>query len=455
MGNLTSNIALIVDLATGETTQEAIEDDFYLEHLGGAAANLALYEQYRDDDPIILGTGLLTGTLFPGAALGVITAKSPRTGEVCHAPFCLYGGMELKYTGFDFVVIKGQAEKPVYLWLHDQVANIHDAAGLWGKDTWQTTDELRLTLGEDLVQVLSIGQAGERESAAAEICLNYWSTGDRWGFGKVLGAKKVKAIALRGLGIFDLAQPEEFLEECAALHKTVRSGSLSQYRGNIEFPDYLGDDSVKEWVQPLLHRCKACFGCSYTCNTFLKYGEDPAIMQETEVPEPGFLVTDAAPLRSLKQVGLTVETAARVLELCARQGVDPVAVASQLLKRKMVALEDIQADFWGIIEAINPEQVQPWSPDIAEAQAELAITKFSPWTPPQPLFADWQVEPGAATTQWWLRRNALAYIMGICPIFAVMAPELDEEKFLQALRLGTELDLSQEHLDNACRRLIG
>ncbi len=456
MGNLTSNNALIVDLSSGEAEEEALEDEFYQEHLGGAAANVALYNRYRDDDPLIFGTGLLTGTLFPGSALGMMTAKSPRTGKLCHAPFCLYGGTELKYTGFDFVVVKGASEQPVYLWLHDQVANINDASSLWGMDTWGTTEELRRALGEDLIQVLSIGEAGETGSGVAEINLNYWPIGDRWGFGQILGMKKVKAIALRGLGIFDLISPDEFVKDSLDLHSTIRSGPMSGYRGNIEFPDYLGDGAVKSWVQPLVHRSKACFGCPYPCNTFLKYNEDPSIIQETEVDEPGFLVTDVAALLALNRATLTPDVAGKVLELCSRHGVDALAVASRIQSTGATSFDDIKEGFSGIVGGIDPTQVSPWSANIPEAKAELAGKTFSTWSPPKPLFADVELDGGEdGTVDWWYRRNALAYVAGICPIFTLMAPELDEERVIGALKLGTDLELSVDDLDKACRSLLG
>lgn len=455
MGNLTSNNALIVDLSTGETEEEALEDEFYQEHFGGAAANVVLYEKYREDDPLIFGTGLLTGTLFPGSALGIMTAKSPRTGALCHAPFCLYGGTELKYTGFDFVVVKGTSERPVYLWLHDQVANINDASSLWGTDTWGATEELRRMLGEDLIQVLSIGEAGETGSGAAEINLNYWPVGDRWGFGRVLGTKNVKAIALRGLGIFDLSNPEEFVKECLDLHSTIRSGPMAGHRGNIEFPDYLGDGPVKSWVQPLVHRSKACFGCPYPCNTFLKYNEDPSIIQETDVHEPGFLVTDVAALLALNKASLSAETAGRVLELCSRLGVDALAVASRLQSTGATSFDDIKEGFSGIVADIDAAQIFPWSLDMTEAMAESAGKTFSTWTPPKPLFADVETGGGEdSTVKWWNRRNALAYVAGICPIFTLMAPELDEERIIDALKAGTELDLSVDDFDTVCQSLV-
>ncbi|MCK4783363.1 MAG: hypothetical protein KAV87_06395 [Desulfobacteraceae bacterium] len=101
MENLSSGQYIVIDLESKRTEKEYIEEDFFEENIGGARANAALYRAYAEEDPIVLGTGLLTGTPAPGSALGIITGKSPITGKVCHAPFFLWAGAELKYAGFD------------------------------------------------------------------------------------------------------------------------------------------------------------------------------------------------------------------------------------------------------------------------------------------------------------------------------------------------------------------
>ena len=111
MEYLSTNKIAIVDLANSKVSDQELDEDLVKEKMGGAGITTALYEQYQNEDPIVLGTGLLTGTLAPASALGMITAKSPLTGKVCHAPFTLYAGLELKYSGFDYVVIKGQIPK--------------------------------------------------------------------------------------------------------------------------------------------------------------------------------------------------------------------------------------------------------------------------------------------------------------------------------------------------------
>ena len=244
MEYLSSNNIAIIDLSKSQVVTEEIDDDLIMERIGGVGITSYLWERFKDEDPIVFGTGLLTGTLVPGSSLGIITAKSPLTGNLHHAPFCLYSAMEMKYAGFDYIVVKGVAEKPVYLWLHDGIADINDASEYWGKTPWEMADlnvGLRNLLGEELIQFLTIGKAGEVGSDIAQILVNCWPSGDRWGFGKVMGDKKLKSLVLRGMGLFEIANPKAFVEKCAELLLKIKKGTILEKKGCIEFPAALGD----------------------------------------------------------------------------------------------------------------------------------------------------------------------------------------------------------------------
>jgi aldehyde:ferredoxin oxidoreductase len=235
MEYLSTNKIAIIDLATSKITDREVDEDLVREKIGGAGITTALYEQYQSEDPIVLGTGPLTGTLAPASALGMITAKSPLTGKVCHAPLTLYAGLELKYSGFDYLVIKGSSKKPVYLWIHDGVADISDAKDVWGKDVWASTDTIRELMGDSLIQVLAIGKAGESESDFAQVCINYWASGDRWGFGKLFGQKKLKLVALRGMSLLEVANAEGFVNQCKELLTALKAEPLRRRRGLKKF----------------------------------------------------------------------------------------------------------------------------------------------------------------------------------------------------------------------------
>ncbi len=425
MGYLNNETYLVVDLATGEAEEESIDEEFFQEHVGGAAANLALYEEHKDGDPIVLGTGLLTGTLVPGGGSGVITAKSPRTGQVCHAPLTLWTGMELKYSGFDFVVIKNVSENPVFLWLHDSIADVRNADKIWGKDTWATTSELRTELGEDIIQVLTIGQAGEKGSDLAQVMANYWATGDCWGFGGLLGQKKVKAIAMRGMGMFDMEEMDDFMAGAAALTAEAKAALSGITPGIGGLSAAMGED-LTDWLAPLAHRNKACFNCPVPMNTFIKFNEDPGVMDETDVADPGVLITSVADILGFKNMGLSLEDAGKALAACNKQGIDPQAVADLCTKAGNTDLGAIQGALSGLA---GPTDATPKGP-------------MSNWAP-----------EALAGSGDWKQLQALANVLGLHTRYILMAPFLTPEKLLEMVNLGTGFDISSQALDAAMAKL--
>jgi len=428
MEYLASGKIAVVDLATREIIEEELDDDLVLENIGGAGITKSLYDRFADQDPIVLGTGLLTGSLVPGSSLGVITAKSPLTGRVSHVPLSLDAGMELKYSGFDYIVIKGISEKPVYLWIHDGIADISDADDLWGQDVWTATDRIRDLMGDDLIQVIGIGEAGEKGSDLAQISINYWQSGDRMGFGNLFGKKRLKLIALRGMGLLEIAEPEEFIEKCGELLSAVKSGGAAKIRGIAAMAAALGAEDIGEWLQPLTHKHMACFNTSVPTNTFVFLDEDPSLLKETAVNEPGVLLTDISPLLTLKRLGLTAADACHVLKACAKYGIDAAAVAEL-------------SETTGLTD---PQAIKGALPDLKGPVSSSGDAVFSPWA-----------AVGNQEKEGWMRRQAVAYIFGIHPLFALMAPELTEERLLDISSLGTELELTQETLDEVIADITG
>jgi aldehyde:ferredoxin oxidoreductase len=428
MEYLSTNKIAIIDLATSKITDQEVDEDLVREKIGGVGITTALYEQYQSEDPIVLGTGLLTGTLAPASALGMITAKSPLTGKVCHAPLTLYAGLELKYSGFDYLVIKGSSKKPVYLWIHDGVADISDAKDVWGKDVWASTDTIRELMGDSLIQVLAIGKAGESESDFAQVCINYWASGDRWGFGKLFGRKKLKLVALRGMSLLEVLDAEGFVKQCKELLSTLKAGAFADKKGIEEIPAAIGEEDIQKWLAPLVHRHQSCFNTPFPTNTFVFLDEDPGLLKESEKNEPGFLITDVYGLLGFKKLGLSAADACALLRECARYGIDAVAVAELSQKAGKKKPDEIKKSFSGLKGTLE----------------NIGKGRFSPWSPPKPIFANFG---GSQDAQWWERRQAVAYIFGIHPIFALMSPELSEEKLIELANLGTGLGFTSEILD--------
>lgn len=429
---------LLVDLTSGETSNEELDLEMVEKYLGGAALNLALYQKYADRDPVVLGTGFFTSTFVPASCLGIATFKSPLHQGISHVPLTWQTGVELKLTGFDFVVILGAAAQPVRIWLHDGLADVEDSSDVWGRDVWETVDALRQTYGDDLVQVLSIGKAGENKLPIAQVSESYWGSKDKSALGAVFGEKNLKAVALRGLGLLEVA--DGFFDRCSELMQQMTGGSLQGKRGLKETIASLpqGDDTAR-LLESMSHRNNACYNCPYACNTFVKYREAAHAMAATGVDEPGCMVTD---LSGFMGFGFLGKDAAPALEKCFRLGLEPTA-AAQLVKaagstdissagEKLAQL----AQAGGTLkEAGLPHfyQMSPWplAPSLESSliQASGIFSNAVPFKPVVVSFKDFAVSEAAADrAEWWLRRQALAYTLGICPIVALASPEMSEEK---------------------------
>ena len=441
MEYLSANKIGVIDLTTSKKDEDSLSEELILERIGGIGITTYLYEKFKDEDPVVFGTGLLTGTLVPGSSLGVITARSPLTGKICHAPFGLFAAAEMKYSGFDYLVVKGTAKNPVYLWLHDGIADIRDASKYWGKTPWEVADlkGLRNELGDELIQFLTIGKAGEECSDIAQILINFWASGDRWGFGKILGAKRLKSIAIRGMGLFEIAKPAQFIKTCTELLADIKKGQALEKKGCIEFPAALGEEDIKDWISPLVHRHSAGYNCPYPTNTYVKYNESPQVLEETEVDEPGFLITDIYGLLAFKKLGLSAEDSCRMLEACAKYGLDSVSASQLLEKTGKRNREDLEAE---LVHLRGPIE-------------SIGSGVFSPWIPQKPLFAEYDLPHDAGKiSEWWNRRQAVAHIFGIDPIIALMLPELSEAKLIELVNIGTGLEITLDILDKVVSELL-
>ncbi|MFO8166104.1 MAG: aldehyde ferredoxin oxidoreductase N-terminal domain-containing protein [Desulfatiglandales bacterium] len=429
MEYLSTDKILIVDLAKSEAEEEEVEESLVSSKIGGAGITKYLYEKYQDDDPIVIGTGLLTGTTYPASATSVMTAKSPVTGKTCHCPIIFKVGVEIKYSGYDYIVVKGAANSPVYLWIHDGVADIMDASDIWGKDVWESTDYLRGLAGDDLLQTMLIGKAGENQLNQAQVCYNHWSSPDRFGIGKIFGSKNLKGFAFRGMGLLDAADPESFLSRSLEILKDIKKNDFISKKGVGELGDAIGDHDLSEWLAPIVHRHSADYFTPYATITGLFMDEDPNRVEETKVKEPGVLVTDISALSSCKKLGLSAENAGRFLKACAKYGIDPLAVTTLSGKN---SLDELQGAFDGLTGTLEYE----------------GNAVFSPWAPLKPIFNDFGLsDDHDEVKSWWERRQAVALIFGIQPLFILMSPEITEENLLELANIGTDLDIGIEALN--------
>lgn len=195
---------LDVDLTKETIKAYDIPEEWYRLHLGGRgiAARITAEELEGGEDPLgpenmlIFSVGPLQGTNLGGAGRHCVTAKSPKTGSISDSYAGGYFGHELALTGYDGIIIRGRADNPVYLKLIDSQGELKTAGELWGKTTYDT--EKRLKEKYENSKVSSIGPAGENGVTFSCIINDMGRAAGRPGFGAVMGAKNLKAVAVRG-----------------------------------------------------------------------------------------------------------------------------------------------------------------------------------------------------------------------------------------------------------------
>ncbi|MEW5921634.1 MAG: aldehyde ferredoxin oxidoreductase N-terminal domain-containing protein [Bacillota bacterium] len=219
---------LEIDLSRGNI--ERVETDPRLTelHLGGLGTNAKILwdrvppevEPFSPDNLLIFSAGLLCGTPAPGANRTIVSTISPQT---LYMAFSMMGGFfapELKYAGYDKVIIRGKSPNLVYLWINNDKVEIRDASHLQGKGAVETAELIRQELQEPNAQVAAIGLAGENRVYMASI-EHSRSSASRLGIGAVMGDKGLKAIAVRGTKDINIARPAEVIEFCNEVLKYI------------------------------------------------------------------------------------------------------------------------------------------------------------------------------------------------------------------------------------------
>ena len=211
---------LHVNLTTSEIKVEEPEEHFYRTYMGGSAMGMyyvlketpAGAEALSPENVLALCTGVVTGTPISGQSRLTSVAKSPLTGCIGDAQGGGYFPAEMKFSGFDAVIIKGKSPKPVYLWMHHGEAELKDAGHLWGMTTGDAEDKLKEELEDKRIEVLQIGPAGENMVRFAALISMSNRANGRTGMGAVMGSKNLKAVVVRGKQKPSIANPEKFKE---------------------------------------------------------------------------------------------------------------------------------------------------------------------------------------------------------------------------------------------------
>ena len=217
---------LYVDLTKQTHEVKTPDEKWYRTYFGGTGiiSHTLLTEVSPDVDPLgpdnvmVFACSVITGAPLAGFNRYSVGAKSPLTGGYARTEAAGFWAPELKFAGYDAIIIRGKAERPVYLWIKDEQIEIRDAGDLWGKDNWETLEKIRETEGDAKVRVVSIGPAGEKLVSYACLQTDLEHFNGRTGMGAVMGSKNLKAIAVRGTNKLSFADPEK-VKEIAKWHR--------------------------------------------------------------------------------------------------------------------------------------------------------------------------------------------------------------------------------------------
>lgn len=226
---------LDVDLTARTCVPVPYPDDLKTEYLGGRGLGVRILSDEIDasTDPLgpenilVFATGPLTGTGVPlGSRFDVVT-RSPLNGTLTSANSGGFFGKELKRAGFDGIVVRGKAKRPVYLWVHDEEAEIRDASAHWNLRVGETVGAIEAETGGPKTEVLCIGPAGENMSLISSIMNETYRSAGRGGVGAVMGSKNLKAVAVRGEGKVEIADPAALDEAKVSARRRLRENPVT------------------------------------------------------------------------------------------------------------------------------------------------------------------------------------------------------------------------------------
>ena len=348
---------LHVDLTTGKIEAQSIPAGYVRDYLGGSGLGVRLLWDSLDPQrapldplsPLLWITGPLTGTAGPTTGRFTICGRSPQTGLWGESNIGGFVGPELRLAGWDAVLITGRAPQPVYLWIHNQQVELRPAGDLWGQaDTYQTQARIRAELEQPQAKVACIGLAGENGVAFAGIFSDHGRAAARTGLGTLMGAKQLKALAVRGAGKLWLAQPEEYKRLRVASNKELIQQNMTEVlratgtSGAADYLQMMGDMPQKYWTQAsfagagrvsgaemaetILTGTTACQACVISCGREVEVKAGPYATQgKAKGPEyeticafgPQLLVSDLPTITALG-------------DLCDRLGMDTISAGSTL-----------------------------------------------------------------------------------------------------------------------------
>ena len=344
---------LYIDLTKGAIERRPVDRKLLREYLGGRGINARLLwdltqkgmDPLSPAAPLLFGTGTLAGTFAPNSGRMTITCKSPATGLYLKTNVGSHASPELRFAGYDYLVFRGRAPHPVYLWIDDGDVELRDARGLWGLDTRAADRRMKEELGDDQIRSILIGPAGENLVAFASIMASIYRAAGRGGSGAVMGSKNLKGIAIRGTGDVTVADPDRFADVALGARRALREdeycwtrsfefgtaqGIIGSNEGgtlpHLNFQDGRIDEAYKlsgEYVSEKYARPEGCSACVLHCGRFARITSGPYAGTYTGGPEYETLASLGSKCGTTDTAGII-----KAGELCNILGMDTISAGS-------------------------------------------------------------------------------------------------------------------------------
>lgn len=388
---------LFIDLSNKTVEEKDLSVELKNKFVGGKGFGAKLLydlvpagtDPLSPDNVLMFFPGPLTGTLAP-AMRGCAVSKSPLTGTFSDSYFGGSFAAEIKYAGYDGIVIQGKSKEPVYIWIDSDNVQIVDASHLWGKDTFETNTAIKEELKDDTVKISCIGPAGENLVRFALLSCEYNRQAGRGGMGAVMGSKNLKAVAIRGKYGVPVKDVKEFMKSCDKAFEEIRENPTTQgftlegTIGSVPFANETnllpirnfnaGQSDKVESLYPDKHketlwlRDTACLSCPIRCSKvgIIKTGKYAGT------------VTDIIEYESTALMGSNLElgdvrTISYLVKLCDGLGLDSMSTGSGIAFA-MEAYEKglISEDMYDMpIEFGNEKVVEKLINDIAYRKNEI------------------------------------------------------------------------------------
>lgn len=341
---------LYIDLRRQKAWSENISQTDLQQWIGGRGLNAIYFTQHfstpvppsSSENPIAFAAGPVSGTLAPCSGWTSIASFSPLSKPTAYGFTRMpgYFGASIKGSGYDQIILQGKADRPIYLWIDDGKVKFENADHLWGRETTETTVAIQEEKEDRGIEVLCIGPAGEKQIPLANVIHRLSWTGDFLGLGYLLGAKKVKAIAIRGKKEISLYDPKQFLNLCLTLKDHIQKDQKMQKMkegGKFSFLSREGERMLKDGEGWLLHReamqwstqlrtylssKEGCFSCPVHCGRNLQHQE--GTMGGIHLEKAWYFGP---------QIGIyNGEWTLKLHRLCQSQGLDPYLTSSLLVR---------------------------------------------------------------------------------------------------------------------------